>query len=590
MNKKAFTLIEILVTVIIMGIFASIVIPNYQNFVEKQKAKACESNLKVLQEALDIYAIDHDTMPASLSELPSETLDKAFARVLERKGSWQIKLAYFIVDLNRDNLLYAAVAKPFIRQLVRSNSRVLVCPKDTTVLSHGGVSYGINSILAGKTKKQYKNLANATRIFGDCGSTVFSGDSQLKTRHSYHKNILTTETYALAVTKKGESIKIMGSTSTRPPDISIPVPPIELPVTPVTPQTPPGKDELGPGKKVILDKTEKIGLEDILEEDACSCQDQDGNFYRSFNFRPCPGTTWCKDKNGKFYPSPKSCPGGNWCKDKDGNFYQSNEPCPPINWCKDKDGIFYQSDEPCPPVTWCKDKDGNFYQSSEPCPPTAWCKDKDGNYYESSDPCPDSTWCKDKDGKFYESSGICPSFIWCKDKDGNFYQSSSSSCPSLVWCKDDEGDFYQSLGFCPSVTWCKDKDGNFHKLSTSGLCPGANWCKDRDGNFYRSSCFCPGTNIGGKSLEASSPTSVTGAKTGAKTGVAPGVTSEESAGGTPRTQTKVLTGQGLCWCKDKDGNFYPSGDESCPGGTWCKDKDGSYYESRCPCPDTKPSE
>ncbi|MFA4984726.1 MAG: prepilin-type N-terminal cleavage/methylation domain-containing protein [Candidatus Omnitrophota bacterium] len=212
MKKMAFTLIEVMLVIIIAGILFSVGVPSYQNFVESQKAKVCQTNLRTLEQALDIYAIDHDTMPASLSEIPNETIDKAFAGILQEKGAWRIRLAYFVTDLmNHDNLLYAAPVTPFVKQLARGNHRVLVCPKDYAVLEHGGVSYGINSALAKMKKKNYKQLAATTIMLGDCDMPEFSDASQLSSRHVYHKNITQKQNYAIAISKASQLYLASGS-------------------------------------------------------------------------------------------------------------------------------------------------------------------------------------------------------------------------------------------------------------------------------------------------------------------------------------------------------------------------------------------
>jgi len=197
MKRRAFTLIEVLVIVIIAGILASIAIPSYQNFMEEQKARVCETNLKTLQQALDIYAIDHDTMPASLSELPDETINKAFARILQEKGSWRIKLAYFMVDFNQRHLAYAA---PFLNQLARGNMMILTCPKN----SKGGVSYGVNAALAQMSCRQYREISSEVGLIGDCDNLVFNSNQDLAQRHVCYTNIFNKESYAQVVSKSQE--------------------------------------------------------------------------------------------------------------------------------------------------------------------------------------------------------------------------------------------------------------------------------------------------------------------------------------------------------------------------------------------------
>ncbi len=60
MKKKGFTLIELMIVVAIIGILAAIAIPNMVYTKKKAKLAACESNLKNLAQALDMYAGDND--------------------------------------------------------------------------------------------------------------------------------------------------------------------------------------------------------------------------------------------------------------------------------------------------------------------------------------------------------------------------------------------------------------------------------------------------------------------------------------------------------------------------------------------------
>ncbi len=85
MKKKAFTPIEILITVIIISILATLGFPAYQNAVEASKEKTCSANLEVLQTAVEIYTREHNTVPGSLSELKPEHIEKAFAKVMQGK-------------------------------------------------------------------------------------------------------------------------------------------------------------------------------------------------------------------------------------------------------------------------------------------------------------------------------------------------------------------------------------------------------------------------------------------------------------------------------------------------------------------------
>lgn len=62
--QPAFTLVEVLIVVAILGILAAIVLPEVQGYTEKAKENAAKDNLRILREAIGRYAVDHnDTGP-----------------------------------------------------------------------------------------------------------------------------------------------------------------------------------------------------------------------------------------------------------------------------------------------------------------------------------------------------------------------------------------------------------------------------------------------------------------------------------------------------------------------------------------------
>ena len=63
-NKKAFTLVELLVVVLIIGILAAIALPQYQLAVEKSRASEALTAVKALKEAVDVYYLTHPNASA----------------------------------------------------------------------------------------------------------------------------------------------------------------------------------------------------------------------------------------------------------------------------------------------------------------------------------------------------------------------------------------------------------------------------------------------------------------------------------------------------------------------------------------------
>lgn len=57
-NKKAFTLIELMVVVIIIGILASISIPSFNKSMENARAKEAHTTLELIYNAEKVYRLD----------------------------------------------------------------------------------------------------------------------------------------------------------------------------------------------------------------------------------------------------------------------------------------------------------------------------------------------------------------------------------------------------------------------------------------------------------------------------------------------------------------------------------------------------
>ena len=159
MRKKAFTILEIVVAIVIVGVLGTLGIPAFQNVIENSKDKVCTTNLKTLQKGLDIYILEQGTVPGSLSELKREHLEKAYAQIMNEKGAWKIRLAYFIVEGPKWGLAYAqADYLPRLR-----------CPKNPDT-SPTAISYGLNDSIDGISGAAYKLLPANTITIADSDS------------------------------------------------------------------------------------------------------------------------------------------------------------------------------------------------------------------------------------------------------------------------------------------------------------------------------------------------------------------------------------------------------------------------------------
>ena len=65
-NKKGFTLVEILIVVVILGILAAIVIPQFTDASTQSKVSSCQTSLQSLRSQIELYKIQHnDNAPSS---------------------------------------------------------------------------------------------------------------------------------------------------------------------------------------------------------------------------------------------------------------------------------------------------------------------------------------------------------------------------------------------------------------------------------------------------------------------------------------------------------------------------------------------
>ena len=68
-SQRGFTLIELLIVMSIIGILASIVVPNYQRNLIKAREAVLMEDLHQMRRAIDAYFADHISYPESLDDL-----------------------------------------------------------------------------------------------------------------------------------------------------------------------------------------------------------------------------------------------------------------------------------------------------------------------------------------------------------------------------------------------------------------------------------------------------------------------------------------------------------------------------------------
>ena len=67
-NKKGFTLVEILIVVVILGILAAIVIPQFSEASSEARKSSVQSNLQMIRSQVELFKIQHnETQPGDVS-------------------------------------------------------------------------------------------------------------------------------------------------------------------------------------------------------------------------------------------------------------------------------------------------------------------------------------------------------------------------------------------------------------------------------------------------------------------------------------------------------------------------------------------
>ena len=171
LKSKAFTMIELMMTVVVLTIIVSIAIVNYQGYRDRVAMMVDETNQKILHAAVRMNAADTGTIAASISELRPVDLERAYALVVHPKMRPYTMLAHLKEQwsgfwggtVEADNFL---PSQYYDKQL-----KVIQCLSDPTPPTGfdqngkptGGTSYIIHPQASGKPYSWFVNSDNAEK-------------------------------------------------------------------------------------------------------------------------------------------------------------------------------------------------------------------------------------------------------------------------------------------------------------------------------------------------------------------------------------------------------------------------------------------
>ncbi len=150
---KGMSLLEVVASLVALVILVSLAVAGYQSYRDRTAMLMDETNQKVLQAAVKLYAYDSKSLPGSLSDLRPNDLSRAYTWVTEGKRPYTFLV--FVQELLGERV---AEAVPLPGKYYNNDLNILTCPKDPTPPAKGGYSYALS---ANWVNRPFKDLLDA---------------------------------------------------------------------------------------------------------------------------------------------------------------------------------------------------------------------------------------------------------------------------------------------------------------------------------------------------------------------------------------------------------------------------------------------
>jgi prepilin-type N-terminal cleavage/methylation domain-containing protein len=87
-NERGFTIMELLVVIVIIGVLAAIGVPAYKNMTDKAKATACEANRRTMKTGVMLYYVEQGEYPEAID---ADTAGKGINEYVDNVGTFECK-------------------------------------------------------------------------------------------------------------------------------------------------------------------------------------------------------------------------------------------------------------------------------------------------------------------------------------------------------------------------------------------------------------------------------------------------------------------------------------------------------------------
>jgi type IV pilus assembly protein PilA len=97
-NEKGFTLVELMVVVVIIGVLVAIAVPVYQNVVTGAEERAVEANERIINSAISMYSIENQETDLSTLDIDAATVPGELAPYLQEWPTGPGGRTYIVTD------------------------------------------------------------------------------------------------------------------------------------------------------------------------------------------------------------------------------------------------------------------------------------------------------------------------------------------------------------------------------------------------------------------------------------------------------------------------------------------------------------